>query len=86
MSEQVGRCAYPPRDRNLIFIIIDIDGFSVFQIDLANKRKYTSEEIQQFAVKNNFLHYMETSVKTNINVEESMKWESRLLQSNDNLG
>lgn len=42
-------------------------------MDLVGKRKYTTEEVEKFAEEHNFLHFMETSVKNNINVDESME-------------
>lgn len=46
---------------------------SDLQVDLANKRKFTTDDIRTFAEENNFLHFMETSVRNNVNVEESMR-------------
>jgi len=43
------------------------------QVDLAGRRRFSTEEIEQFSRENNFIHFMETSVKENINVEESMQ-------------
>lgn len=45
----------------------------VLQLDLVAKRKFSPEEIEKFAQEHNFIHFMETSVKNNINVNESMQ-------------
>lgn len=54
---------------------IGVSTFFLFplQSDLANRRKFTPEDIEKFAKEHNFIHHMETSVKNNVNVSESMQ-------------
>ncbi|XP_067945059.1 ras-related protein Rab-7L1-like isoform X2 [Watersipora subatra] len=55
------------------------------KVDLASRRKFTTEEIEKFARENNFIHFMETSVKNDINVTESMQYLVKNLLEHENL-